>query len=84
MDLGRLRAAAALLYRGQLQLVHLADDEATDVTKDEIADFVQWFDLLQLKLLRKIAENLGPFFLASGIDRMAQPAWHDLVGSRPR
>jgi hypothetical protein len=57
----RVFVAAGLLIR-QREYSHLPDDEGVNLSKEDIADYVQWLDLKDLRLVRQIAEGLeGPF-----------------------
>jgi hypothetical protein len=54
----RMFLAAGFLMR-QREYRHLPEDEGVNLSKEQIADYVQWLDLRDLKLVRQIAESIG-------------------------
>jgi len=51
-------AAAQVLFHRKLRAGEIGPDDGISPTNEEVEDVIAWSDLRQLKLLRKIAEDL--------------------------
>jgi hypothetical protein len=59
IDMGRIFAAAAQVARQRLeQRGEIGADEPMTPTQEQVIAVIEWSDLRQLKLLRKLAEGL--------------------------
>jgi hypothetical protein len=59
IDMGRIFAAAAQVVRQRLeQRGEIGADEPMTPTQEQVIAVIEWSDLRQLKLLRKLAEGL--------------------------
>jgi hypothetical protein len=59
VDFGRLYAAAAqVLHHRMVQRGEIGPDDETRPSKEDVMNVIQWSDLRQLRLLKKIAEGL--------------------------
>ena len=59
VDFARVFVAAGTLMRDQMERRgEIGPDDGVPLTPKEIADWISWLDLRQLKHLRKLAESL--------------------------
>jgi hypothetical protein len=57
LGIERIFVAIGFLIRHR-EYGHLPEDEGITLTKEEVADYVQWLNLKELRLIHKMAEQI--------------------------